>query len=223
MTLRSKFRAIITTTAAAAATAVFGSLVVTPASAQFVVKGDVDKGQEIAGKVCAACHGPDGNSPLAANPSLAGQHAEYIYKQLSNFKSKDGKPAERNNAVMAGMAAPLSDDDMKNVAAYYSNQTARPRAARDPELVKQGQLIYRGGIAAKNVAACASCHSPNGAGLPAQYPRVGGQHAEYTAAQLKAFRAGERKNDPNGMMRTVAAKLSDREMAAVSEFMAGLR
>jgi cytochrome c553 len=223
MTLRSKFRAIITTTAAAAATAVFGSLVVTPASAQFVVKGDVAKGQEIAGKVCAACHGPDGNSPLAANPSLAGQHAEYIYKQLSNFKSKDGKPAERNNAVMAGMAAPLSDDDMKNVAAYYSSQTARPRAARDPELVKQGQLIYRGGIAAKNVAACASCHSPNGAGLPAQYPRVGGQHAEYTAAQLKAFRAGERKNDPNGMMRTVAAKLSDREMAAVSEFMAGLR
>ena len=94
MTLRSKFRAIITTTAAAAATAVFGSLVVTPASAQFVVKGDVAKGQEIAGKVCAACHGPDGNSPLAANPSLAGQHAEYIYKQLSNFKSKDGKPAD---------------------------------------------------------------------------------------------------------------------------------
>ncbi len=199
------------------------TLLVSTASAQYVVKGDAAKGQEIASKVCAACHGPDGNSPLAANPSLAGQHAEYIYKQLSNFKSKDGKPAERNNAVMAGMAAPLSDDDMKNVAAYYSSQTARPRSARDPELVKQGQLIYRGGIAAKNVAACASCHSPNGAGMPAQFPRVGGQHAEYTAAQLKAFRAGDRKNDPNSMMRTLSAKLSDREVAAVSEYMAGLR
>ncbi len=218
MTFRSNFRAIIP-----AATAVFGFLVVTPASAQFVIKGDAANGQEIAGKVCAACHGPDGNSPLAVNPSLAGQHAEYLYKQLSNFKSKDGKPAERNNAVMAGMAAPLSDDDMKNVSAYYAGQTARPRTARDPELVKQGQQIYRGGIAAKSVAACASCHSPNGAGLPAQYPRVAGQHAEYTAAQLKAFRAGDRKNDPNAMMRTVAAKLSDREMATVSEYLASLR
>ena len=218
MTFRSNFRAIIP-----AATAVFGFLVVTPASARFVIKGDAANGQEIAGKVCAACHGPDGNSPLAVNPSLAGQHAEYLYKQLSNFKSKDGKPAERNNAVMAGMAAPLSDDDMKNVSAYYAGQTARPRTARDPELVKQGQQIYRGGIAAKSVAACASCHSPNGAGLPAQYPRVAGQHAEYTAAQLKAFRAGDRKNDPNAMMRTVAAKLSDREMATVSEYLASLR
>lgn len=198
-------------------------LPLSPAHAQFVIKGDAAKGQEIAGKVCAACHGPDGNSPLAVNPSLAGQHPEYIFKQLDNFKSKGGKPAERNNAVMAGMVAPLSDDDMKNVATYYGKQTARPRAARDPALVMEGQLIYRGGIAAKNVAACASCHSPNGAGMPAQYPRVGGQHAEYTAAQLKAFRSGERKNDPNNMMRAVAAKLSDREIAAVAEFIAGLR
>jgi cytochrome c553 len=210
-----KYRLMLATAAALFASAAF---------AQYVVKGDAAKGQEIAGKVCAACHGPDGNSPLAANPSLAGQHAEYIYKQLGNFKSKDGKPAERGNAIMAGMAAPLSDDDMKNVAAYYASQTARPRTARGgDELVKQGQLIYRGGIAAKNVPACASCHSPNGAGLPAQYPRVGGQHAEYTAAQLKAFRAGDRKNDQNLMMRTVAAKLSDREMAAVAEYMAALR
>ncbi|HTD91984.1 MAG TPA: c-type cytochrome [Burkholderiales bacterium] len=191
--------------------------------AQSVVKGDAAKGQEIVGKVCAACHGPDGNSPLPVNPSLAGQHPEYIYKQLGNFKSKDGKPAERNNPVMAGMVATLSDDDMKNVAAYYSSQTPRPHAARDPELVKQGQRIFRGGIAAKSTAACASCHSPNGAGLPAQYPRVSGQHAEYIAAQLKAFRAGERNNDFNSMMRTVAGKLSDREIAAVSEYIAGLR
>lgn len=191
--------------------------------AQSVIKGDAAKGQEIVGKVCAACHGPDGNSPLSVNPSLAGQHPEYLYRQLSNFKPQGGKPAERNNAVMAGMAAPLSDDDMKNVAVFYAGQTPRPRAARDPELVKQGQLIYRGGIAAKGLAACASCHSPNGAGLPAQFPRVAGQHAEYTAAQLKAFRVGERKNDPNSMMRTVAGKLSDRDIAAVSEYIAGLR
>ncbi len=193
------------------------------APAQYVIKGDAAKGQEIAGKVCAACHGPDGNSPLPVNPSLAGQHPEYLYKQMSNFKPKDGKPAERNNPIMAGIVAGLSDGDMKNVAAYYASQTPRPRAARDAELVKQGQLIYRGGIAAKSVAACASCHSPNGAGLPAQYPRVAGQHAEYTAAQLKAFRSGERKNDPNAMMRTVAGKLSDRETAAVAEYIAGLR
>lgn len=214
-----KFRLIMATVASTLAASIFAPTLL----AQSVVKGDAGKGQEIAGKVCAACHGPDGNSPLAANPSLAGQHPEYIYKQLGNFKSKDGKPAERNNAIMAGMAAPLSDDDMKNVATYYGSQTPRPRAARDTELVKQGQLIYRGGIAAKSVAACASCHSPNGAGLPAQYPRVAGQHAEYTAAQLKAFRVGERKNDPNSMMRTVAGKLSDREIAAVAEYIAGLR
>ena len=191
--------------------------------AQSVVKGDAAKGQEIVGKVCAACHGPDGNSPLPVNPSLAGQHAEYIYKQLNNFKAKNGKPAERNNPIMAGNVAVLSDDDMKNVAAFFSSQIPRPRAARDPELVRQGQLIYRGGVAAKGLAACASCHSPNGAGLPSQFPRVAGQHAEYTAAQLKAFRAGERKNDPNSTMRTVAGKLSDRDIAAVSEYIAGLR
>jgi cytochrome c553 len=191
--------------------------------AQSVIKGDSAKGQEIVSKVCAACHGPDGNSPLSVNPSLAGQHPEYIYKQLNNFKAKEGKPAERNNPIMAGNVAGLSDDDMKNVATYYSNQAPRPRAARDPELVRQGQLIYRGGIAAKGLAACASCHSPNGAGLPAQFPRVAGQHAEYTAAQLKSFRSGERKNDPNSMMRTVAGKLTDREIAAVSEYIAGLR
>lgn len=200
-----------------------GAVAAPPLHAQYVIKGDAAKGQQIAAKVCAACHGPDGNSPLAVNPSLAGQHPEYIYKQLGNFKPKGGKPAERNNAVMAGMAAPLSDDDMKNVAAYYSSQTPRPRAARDPVLVKEGQLIYRGGIAASSVAACASCHSPNGAGLPAQFPRVSGQHAEYTAAQLKAFRTGERANDPNNMMRAVAGKLSDRDIAAVSEYLAGLR
>ena len=195
----------------------------TSSFAQSVVKGDAAKGAEIAGKVCAACHGPDGNSPLSANPNLASQHIEYTNKQLGDFKGRNGKPAARNNPAMAGMAGPLSDDDMKNVAAHYASQKSRPRAGRDETLVKQGELIYRGGIASKSVAACASCHGPNGAGLPAQFPRLGAQHAEYTAAQLKAFRAGERANDMNAMMRTVAAKLSDREIAAVSEFIAGLR
>ena len=214
-----KFRLIVAT----AASALAGTLFAPTLLAQYVIKGDAAKGQEIVGKVCAACHGADGNSPLSVNPSLAGQHPEYIVKQLGNFKAKEGKPAERNNAIMAGNVATLSDDDMKNVAAHYSSQTPRPRAARDAELVKQGQLIFRGGIAAKGLAACASCHSPNGAGLPAQFPRVAGQHAEYTAAQLKAFRVGERRNDANSMMRMVAGKLSDREIAAVSEYIAGLR
>jgi cytochrome c553 len=193
------------------------------AVAQGVVKGDPAKGQQTASQVCAACHGPDGNSPLPVNPSIAGQHPEYLFKQLMNFKPVGGKPAERVNPVMAGMVAALSEEQMKDVAAYYAAQTPRPRAGRDPELVKLGQDIYRGGIASKGVAACASCHAPNGAGMPAQFPRVGGQHAEYTAAQLKAFRSGERANDPNRMMRATAAKLSDREIAAVSEYIAGLR
>ncbi len=213
------FRLILATAAGALAVITYAPTLL----AQYVVKGDAAKGQEVAGKVCTACHGPDGNSPLSVNPSIAGQHPEYIVKQLGNFKAKDGKPAERGSAIMAGIVASLSDEDMKNAAAHYSSQTPRPRAARDAELVKQGQLIFRGGIAVKSVAACSSCHSPNGAGLPAQFPRVAGQHAEYTAAQLKAFRTGERKNDANSMMRMVAGKLSDREIAAVSEYIAGLR
>lgn len=187
------------------------------------VKGDPAKAQEIVTKVCAACHGSDGNSAAPANPSLAAQHPEYIQKQLANFKAQNGKPAERPNAVMSAMAAPLSDEDMANLGAYFGSQKAKPRAARSPELVKAGQAIYRGGIAAKGVPACAGCHAPNGAGIPAQYPRLAGQYAEYSAAQLKAFRAGERANDANRMMRTIAAKLSDQEIAAVSEYVAGLR
>lgn len=193
------------------------------AIAQSVVKGDAAKGQQTVSQVCTACHGPDGNSPLPVNPNLAGQHPEYIVKQLTNFKAVGGKPAERSNPVMAGIVAALNDAQMKDVAAYYSAQTLRPREARDQKLVEAGQAIYRGGIAAKGVAACASCHSPNGVGIPAQFPRIAGQHAEYTAAQLKAFRAGERANDLNRMMRATAAKLSDREIAAVSEYVAGLR
>ena len=203
--------------------AVAGALISSLTHAQGVVKGDPAKAQQIVTQVCAACHGADGNSAISVNPSLAGQHPEYTLKQLVNFKPQDGKPAERGNAVMAGMVAGLSADDMRNLAAYFAGQKPKLRAARDPELVKLGQAIYRGGILDKGVAACASCHSPNGAGIPAQFPRLAGQHAEYTAAQLKAFRSGERANDPNRMMRGVAVKLSDREISAVAEYIAGLR
>jgi len=186
-------------------------------------QGDPAKAQQIVTQVCAACHGADGNSTLPVNPRLAGQHPEYLLKQLMNFKSQGDKPADRANAVMGGMAAPLSAQDMGNLAAYFAGQKPKPGAARDPDLAKLGQSIYRGGIMAKGVAACASCHSPNGAGIPSQFPRLAGQHAEYVATQLKTFRSGERANDPNSMMRMIAAKLSDKEISAVSDYVAGLR
>ena len=177
-----------------------------------------DSADQIVSKVCSACHASDGNSATPANPILAGQHAEYIAKQLANFKS-----GERKNPVMLGMSATLSPDDMKKLGEYFQQQKAKPRTAKDPELVKVGQQIYRGGVMAKGIAACTSCHGPSGAGIPAQYPRIAGQHAEYTTSQLVSFRSGERANDPNKMMRAVAAKLSDAEIKAVAEYIAGLR
>jgi len=185
-------------------------------------QGDPAKAQNIVTQVCSACHGSDGNSAIPTNPSLAAQHADYTLKQLMNFKAQAGKPAERVNPVMAGMVAPLSPDDMKNLAAYFADQKTKPRAARNPELVKLGQSIYRAGVASKGVAACAGCHSPDGAGIPAQFPRLAGQHPDYVIAQLKAFRAGERANDVNSMMRVTAGKLSDQEIAAVAEYVSGL-
>ena len=186
-------------------------------------KGDAGKAQGIVNQVCAACHAADGNSQIAVNPKLAGQIPEYLHKQLMNFKPAGGKKAERSNPVMAGMVGNLSSEDMRNLAAYFAGQTAKPGAAKSKDLVALGQKIYRGGLAAKGVAACSSCHGPNGAGMPSQYPRVSGQHAEYVEAQLKAFRSGERANDPNASMRTVADKLSDREIQAVADYVAGLR
>ncbi len=186
-------------------------------------KPDAGKGQTIATQVCAACHGADGNSSITANPKLAGQIPEYTVKQLINFKPAAGKKAERENAVMAGMVATLSPDDMKNIAAYYASQKPKEGAARNKDLVTLGQKIWRGGIAEKGVAACASCHGANGAGVPSQYPRMAGQHAEYTEVQMKAWRAETRGNDPVKMMRTIAAKLSDKEILAVSDYIAGLR
>ena len=181
-------------------------------------KPDLAKGQTAA-MVCAACHGGDGNSAIAINPSLAGQHSQYITKQLTNFKS-----GERNNAIMKGMVATLAtDDDMKNVAAYFAAQKPRPGVARDQALVNAGRKIYRGGDGATGVPACMACHSPSGAGIPAQYPRLAGQMKEYTLAQLKAFKAGERANDSAAMMRTIASKLSDKQMDALAEYVSGLQ
>ncbi len=202
-------------------TSMFAAVAAVAAEPPF--KGDAAKAQAIVTQVCAACHGADGNSQIAANPKLAGQIPEYLHKQLTNFKAAGGKKAERASPVMAGMAANLSPEDMRNLAAYFSGQTAKPGAAKSKDLVALGQKIYRGGIAGKGVAACASCHGPNGAGMPSQYPRVSGQHAEYVEVQLKAFRSGERANDPNSSMRLVAAKLSDREIQAVADYVAGLR
>lgn len=193
------------------------------AAAQAPAKPDAAKGQGIASQVCAACHAADGNSAAPVNPKLAGQFYDYLHKQLVNFKAQEGKKAARENAVMAGMVANLSPADMQNVAAYYASQKLKPAAAKDKELAALGQKIYRGGNASTGVAACAGCHGPSGAGIPAQYPRVSGQFAEYVEAQLKAFRAGARANDPNATMRGVAARMTDREIQGVAEYVAGLR
>jgi cytochrome c553 len=182
-----------------------------------------NKAQSIATQVCAACHAGDGNGTAAANPKIAGQFPEYLHKQLVDFKAQGGKKAARESAIMAGMVANLSEADMKGLAAFYAGQALRPSAAVDKNLAAQGQKIWRSGNAATGVPACAGCHGPAGAGMPAQFPRLAGQFAEYTVAQLKLFRDGGRANDPNGVMRGVAARLSEREIRAVAEYAAGLR
>ncbi len=184
---------------------------------------DAAKAQTIANQVCAACHAGDGNSTAPANPKIAGQISEYLHKQLVDFKAQGGKKPARESPIMTGMVANLSDADMKGLAAFYAGQQLKPAAASDKSLAALGQKLWRGGNAANGVPACAGCHGPAGAGMPAQYPRVGGQYAEYIAAQLKAFRDGTRANDPNGMMRGVTARMTEREMRAVAEYAAGLR
>lgn len=172
--------------------------------------------QQTVNTVCAACHAPDGNSVISLNPKLAGQHPEYLQKQLAEFKS-----GKRANAVMSGMASGLSDDEMKELALYFSSKPIALGKAKSNGVGSLGEKIYRAGNVATNVPACAACHSPNGAGLPKQFPRLSGQHADYTLAQLKAFRSGERANAP--MMMAIAAKMSDAEMAAVADYIQGLR
>ncbi len=188
-----------------------------------VGKIDPAKAKQTAEQVCAACHLADGNSTNPQYPKLAGQHQEYLLKQLRNFKSVGGKPVERNNAVMLGMATPLTDDDMKGLAVYFSQQKLKPDAAKNKETLMLGQKLWRAGDASKGLPACAGCHGPNGLGIPAQYPRLQGQFSEYVEAQLKSFRLGERANDPNGMMRAVASRMTDAEIKAVADYTAGLR
>jgi cytochrome c553 len=178
-------------------------------------KADLAKGSTLSA-ACQACHTADGSRGAPANPILQGQHPEYLVKQLTEFKS-----GKRANAIMKGMAATLSEDDMKHVAAFYASKQAKPGFAKNKDSIALGEKIYRGGIADRTIPACAGCHSPNGAGIPAQYPRVAGQHADYTEAQLNAFRSGLRMN--SAQMTGVAAKMNDREIKAVADYIAGLR
>lgn len=179
-------------------------------------KADLAKGATIAAGTCAACHTSDGSRGSAANPILQGQHADYLARQLADFKS-----GKRDNAIMKAMAAPLSEADMRNVAAFYASKRAKPGFAKSKDFASLGEKLYRGGAVDRMVPACAGCHGPNGAGIPAQYPRLAGQHADYAEAQLLAFRSGTRNNNP--VMPGVAAKLNDREIKALSDYLAGLR
>jgi cytochrome c553 len=188
-----------------------------PAAAAAKPKPDLAKGEAaFTAKACASCHNADGNSAIAANPKLAQQHPEYILKQLEEFKS-----GKRKNAIMSGMAATLSDEEMRDIAWFVGSKKEKLGFAKDKDLVTLGEKIYRGGVADRQIPACAGCHSPDGAGIPAQYPRLAGQHAEYIASQLVQFRDGVRANSIQ--MTGVAAKLNDREIKAVADYIAGLR
>jgi cytochrome c553 len=187
-----------------------------PAAPVMAAKPDLVKGEATFAAVCAACHGADGNSGTPTYPKLSQQHPEYLVKQLQEYKA-----GKRKNAIMQGFAATLSDSDMKNVAYWATSKKAKPGFSKEKELVTLGERIYRGGIADRQIAACAGCHSPTGGGIPSQYPRLSGQHSEYTTAQLTAFRDGVRTNSLQ--MTQVAAKLNDKEIRAVSDYIAGLR
>lgn len=199
-----------------------------PAAAPAVaVKADAAKGATLYADgdaarglpACVSCHGAAGNSTISVNPKLAGQHESYIYKQLVDFTTP-----QRNQPVMTTYAKMLSDADKKNIAAYLGTQLSKPGAAKNKDTIDLGKKIYRGGIAAKQVAACASCHGATGNGIPVQYPRIAGQHQDYTVAQLTLFRstkADARKNSAE--MHTIAARMSDDEIAAVADYIAGLK
>jgi cytochrome c553 len=200
------------------------ALASSPALAQQAGKPDLAKAKKIADSVCAACHGTDGNSPTAANPNLAGQGAEYISRQLAHFKA-----GIRANPIMQGMAATLTPEDMAALGVYYAQQKPKGGTARDAKLVAQGQSLFRGGDAASGLPACAACHLPDGSGIPKNYPRLAGQYADYTYAQLKAFKAGERGADAGGkdtqgrVMADVAQRMTDAQMKALADYTSGLR
>jgi cbb3-type cytochrome c oxidase subunit III len=186
-------------------------------------KPDLNRGQAIAAQVCAACHGADGNSAGGAYPKLAGQHPEYLVKELKDFKTQPrAKQPARSNPIMAGISGALSDQDMVNVAAYFATQAPKPGYAHNKDTVPLGQKIYRAGIAEKGVPACASCHGPTGQGIPTQYPRLSGQWAEYTSAQLTTFQQGPGARNNSDVMHAIAQRLSDSEIKAVADYVAGL-
>lgn len=221
----SAFLSVAQQTGAPAGGAASPSTAATPAPAAPVApaapaapvgKADIAAGDAKYNAVCASCHGAGGNSGTPANPRLSQQHPAYLVKQLQEFKS-----GKRPSPIMQGFAAQLTEQDMANIGAYLGAQQAKPGFAKDRELVSLGEKIYRGGLQDRQLPACTGCHSPNGAGVPAQYPRLSGQHADYTYSQLVAFRDGARKNSPQ--MAQIAAKLNDREIRAVSDYVAGLR
>jgi cytochrome c553 len=179
-------------------------------------KPDLVKGEALANKVCAACHAVDAGRGSPANPLLKAQHPEYLAKQLTEFKN-----GKRASAVMKGIADPLTEQDIVNVSAFYASKAESFGSATKANSVKLGEKIYRGGIADRQVPACAACHGPAGSGLPSQYPRLRGQHASYTEAQLFAFRSKTRKNNPQ--MTGVVSKMNDEEIKAVSDYIAGMR
>jgi hypothetical protein len=182
---------------------------------------DLKRGQEVANSICAACHGVDGNSTIAANPKLSGQDAAYLLKQLNDYARPAADKGARVNSIMAGILGGISAADRVHVAAHYASQPHKPGVARNAGTLELGQRIYRAGVPERGVPACSGCHSPSGAGIPAQYPRLAGQHAEYTVAQLKAFSDGTRRNSVP--MAHIAARLSEAEMNAVADYAAGLR
>ena len=185
--------------------------------------GDVEKGKEIAAGICAGCHNADGNSTIPIYPVLAGQEPGYTAKQLHDFKAAEGKTAARDNMIMAPMVATLSESDIENLAAYYSQQKPQPGTVGDTSLVEEGKKLYQGGNLENFIPACSSCHSPNGQGIPPHYPRIDGQHAAYTLSQLQAFRLGTRNNDTNSAMQMIVSRMSEQEMKAVSEYITTLR
>jgi cytochrome c553 len=211
-----KFRAFALILAALLSAGAFAAEPAKSTAAKPVNQADAPKDvTTIINTVCAACHNADGNSVITANPRLAGQHPAYLAKQLREFQS-----GRRANPVMAPMAAMLTADDINKVAAYFAAQKPKWGNAKENGPGSLGEKIYRGGVASKGVPACAACHGPNGAGIPIQFPRLAGQHAEYTVNQLKAFRSGERANAP--MMKVIAGKMSDEEIIAVSDYIQGL-
>ncbi len=186
------------------------------ATAETAISGDPDAGKEKA-QSCAACHGADGNSSNADWPKIAGQQADYIVTQLQAFKS-----GARENAQMSPMAADLSEQDMHDLAAYFSSQEMTLEAASE-DAIGQAETLYRAGKADAGMPACIACHGPKGNGVPgAGYPRISGQHAAYTAAALKAYRAGERGGGQAEIMTSVAEHLSDEEIKALAEYVSGL-